>query len=78
MPRSTSSNSEPRLAQVAAIEAQLRAELAPCRAIAGVAEVRVKGAIGAVELSGTIDLDAMRRRFPELGVWVRPFGRSCT
>jgi adenosylmethionine-8-amino-7-oxononanoate aminotransferase len=61
--------------QVAAIEAQLRAELEPCRAIAGVADVRVKGAIGAVELSGTIDLDAMRRRFPELGVWMRPFGR---
>jgi adenosylmethionine-8-amino-7-oxononanoate aminotransferase len=66
---------EPRLEQVAAIEAQLRAELEPCRAIAGVADVRVKGAIGAVELAGTVDLDAMRRRFPELGVWVRPFGR---
>ncbi len=71
--------SEPRLAQVAAIEAQLAAELAPCRALAGVAAVRVKGAIGAVELScqpgGRIDLDAMRRRFAELGVWVRPFGK---
>ena len=66
---------EPRLEQVAAIEAQLRAELEPCRAIAGVADLRVKGAIGAVELDGTVDLDAMRRRFPELGVWVRPFGR---
>jgi len=66
---------EPRLAQVAAIEAQLASELAPCRALAGVAAVRVKGAIGAVELEGRIDLDAMRRRFAELGVWVRPFGK---
>ncbi len=66
---------EPRLAQVAAIEAQLRDELASCADIPGVTEVRVKGAIGAVELSGGIDLDVMRRRFPELGVWVRPFGR---
>jgi adenosylmethionine-8-amino-7-oxononanoate aminotransferase len=66
---------EPRLEQVATIEAQLRTELAPCRDIAGVAELRVKGAIGAVEMSGAIDLDAMRRRFPELGVWIRPFAR---
>ncbi|MDK9703872.1 MAG: adenosylmethionine--8-amino-7-oxononanoate transaminase [Sulfuritalea sp.] len=65
---------EPRLAQVAAIEAQLREELAPCRELAGVAGVRVKGAIGAVELAGGIGLDALRRRFAGLGVWVRPFG----
>ena len=66
---------EPRIAQVAAIEVQLRAELEPCRDIAGVVDVRVKGAIGAVELGGAIDIDALRRRFPELGVWIRPFGR---
>jgi adenosylmethionine-8-amino-7-oxononanoate aminotransferase len=67
--------SEPRLAQVAAIAAQLAVELAPCAKLTGVAEVRVKGAIGAVELTGRIDLDALRRRFAELGVWVRPFGK---
>jgi adenosylmethionine-8-amino-7-oxononanoate aminotransferase len=66
---------EPRLEQVATIEAQLRAELEPCRDIAGVADVRVKGAIGVVELAGRVDLNALRRRFPELGVWLRPFGR---
>lgn len=66
--------SEPRLAQVAAIEARLRAELAPCRELAGVAGVRVKGAIGAVELSGSIDLERLRSRFIELGAWLRPFG----
>ncbi|WP_310449591.1 adenosylmethionine--8-amino-7-oxononanoate transaminase [Sulfuritalea sp.] len=66
--------SEPRLAQVAAIGTQLAAELAPCRELAGVAAVRVKGAIGAVELSGEVDLGALRRRCIELGVWLRPFG----
>jgi len=65
---------EPRLAQVAAIEGALREELAPCRELAGVVDVRVKGAIGAVELSGKIDLKHLRQRFAELGVWVRPFG----
>ncbi|NJD34743.1 MAG: adenosylmethionine--8-amino-7-oxononanoate transaminase [Betaproteobacteria bacterium] len=70
---------KPRLEQVAAIEAQLREELAPCRALAGVADVRGKGAIGAGELScqpgGAIDLHGLRRRFVELGVWLRPFGK---
>ena len=65
---------EPRREQVAMIEAQLRAELGPCRDLSGVADVRVKGAIGAVELTGAVDLDDLRRRFAELGVWVRPFG----
>lgn len=66
--------SEPRLVQVAAIERQLHAELAPCRGLAGVVDVRIKGAIGVVELAGPIDLDTLRRRFVECGVWLRPFG----
>jgi adenosylmethionine-8-amino-7-oxononanoate aminotransferase len=65
---------EPRLAQVAAIEAQLTRELDPCRELAGVAAVRIKGAVGAVELSGRVDLRHLRLRFAELGVWLRPFG----
>lgn len=65
---------EPRLAQVAAIEQQLKNELAPCRQFAKVNEVRVKGAIGAIEIRGEINLAAYRTRFAELGVWVRPFG----
>jgi len=67
--------SEPRLAQVAAIEQRLRQGLAPCADMPGVADVRVLGAIGVVELEGAVDHDALRLRFVELGVWVRPFGR---
>lgn len=66
--------SEPRLEQVAAIERALVDGLAGCRAIPGVAEVRVKGAVGAVQLTAMRHLDWLRRRFPELGVFVRPFG----
>lgn len=65
---------EARLAQVAAIALQLKDELSPCRQFAGVRDVRVKGAIGVVEMQGEIDLAAYRTRFAELGVWVRPFG----
>jgi adenosylmethionine-8-amino-7-oxononanoate aminotransferase len=66
--------SEPRHEQVAAIEAQLVAGLERCRASPAVADVRIKGAIGVVELKHPPDLDALRTRFVAAGVWVRPFG----
>ena len=66
---------EPRLPQVAAVAAALDAGLEPCRGMAGVQQVRVKGAIGVVELEQPPHRGALRRRFVELGVWIRPFGR---
>ncbi len=65
---------EPRLQQVAAIETHLKEALEPCRRLAGVADVRAKGAIGVVELRKMRDLDWLKRRFIEKGVWLRPFG----
>ena len=66
---------EPRLAQVAAISAQMRAELEPCRGLPGVRDVRVLGAIGVVELAAVADLNALKAALVAQGVWVRPFGR---
>ena len=65
---------EPRLEQVAAIEGQLKAQLPACRDLPGVVDVRVKGAIGVVQLDRIGDLNGLKRAFVEEGVWVRPFG----
>jgi adenosylmethionine-8-amino-7-oxononanoate aminotransferase len=66
--------SEPRLAQVEQIETQMLTELDECRNLTNVIDVRVKGAIGVVQVdTSKIDLYAMRRKFVEHKVWLRPF-----
>jgi adenosylmethionine-8-amino-7-oxononanoate aminotransferase len=65
---------EPRLDQVAKISNALAAGLEPCRKLPGVRDVRVKGAIGVVELDRIDDLEDLRARFIAEGVFVRPFG----
>ncbi len=67
---------EPRLAQVADIEGVLKKELMPLQEVAGVKEVRIKGAIGAVQLAYHLaeDLNWFKQSFIEQGVWCRPFG----
>ncbi|MBP6012695.1 MAG: adenosylmethionine--8-amino-7-oxononanoate transaminase [Alphaproteobacteria bacterium] len=64
---------EPRLEQAARIEGVLKRELEAARGMPGVKDVRVKGAIGVIELDRLDTADA-RRRLIEHGVWVRPFG----
>ena len=65
---------EPRLAQVAAISEQMTQALSPCRALPQVKDVRVMGAIGVVELHRIDDLNALRARFLAEGVFIRPIG----
>jgi adenosylmethionine---8-amino-7-oxononanoate aminotransferase len=65
---------EPRLQQVASIASALLSGLEACRSMRGVKDVRVKGAIGVVELDRIDDLDALRARFVEKGGFIRPFG----
>jgi adenosylmethionine-8-amino-7-oxononanoate aminotransferase len=67
---------EPRQAEVAAVEQALQQGLAPCRGRPRVRDVRVRGAIGVVELDRIDDIYALRRRFVAEGVFVRPFGTT--
>lgn len=64
---------EPRLAQAAAISAQLARELEPCRGLPGVKDVRVLGAIGVVQLEAIENPAALRQELLRHGVWIRPF-----
>jgi adenosylmethionine-8-amino-7-oxononanoate aminotransferase len=64
---------EPRLFQAAEIAQKLGPALGRCLGLPGVVDVRVKGAIGVVELDRIDDLTRLKRRFVAEGVWLRPF-----
>jgi adenosylmethionine-8-amino-7-oxononanoate aminotransferase len=59
--------------EVSGIEKLLRAGLEPARDLPGVADVRVLGAIGVIELTGPVDVAAVQETVMAHGVWLRPF-----
>ena len=64
---------ENRLRQAADIGEFLGKALGRCLGLPHVVDVRARGAIGVVELDSIGDLNALKRRFVEEDVWVRPF-----
>ena len=63
---------EPRLAQVKKIETLLRQGLAPCRETPGIVDVRVKGAVGVVQLQQLEHREKLMEKYRRLGVLIRP------
>ena len=62
-------------ARVSNIENQLQEGLKPCLQSDKVADVRVMGAIGVVEMKEAIDIPAVQTKLLENSVWLRPFGK---
>jgi adenosylmethionine-8-amino-7-oxononanoate aminotransferase len=62
--------------QVPKTEAQLKSELEPAKDLPNVADVRVLGAIGVIEMKHNVSADVAHGYAKEHGVYLRPFAKN--
>ena len=62
-------------ANIQRIEKQLSNNLLPLKQNAKIADSRVLGGIGVIEAKQAVDMHKVQKLLPELGVWLRPFGK---
>lgn len=63
-------------ARVAHIQSVISEEIAPARQLQSVADVRVLGTIGVIEMRRPVDVGQFQKECVSRGVWIRPFGRN--
>ena len=63
-------------ARVAHIESVIKDAIAPAADFDNVADVRVLGTIGVIEMKEPVYVGEFQKRCVERGVWIRPFGRN--